>query len=228
MQEQAAERSMTAMVNAQSQCTGSLHRAWGTGHGAQGMRHRVNAQGMGHRAQGHCTGSMHTVNAQSQCTGHGAQGMGHRAWGTGHRAQGMGHSNSAHPVEVIVDGLKEDAAQHGASLAALVPMLVDEGAEAGHGGCQVLVQVEVCRDLDCHLVSLHMQELVRLEVGGAERVGSQGLFCAMLQSLKGINVTAGSSGETITLSKAFRCNCRNAGCNRLLLSALGAQPAAEK
>ena len=89
---------------------------------------------------------------QSQCTGHGAQG-------TGHEAQGTGHSSSAHPVEVIVDGLEENAAQHGASLAALIPMLVDEGGEAGHGGCQVLIQVEVCWDLDGHLVSLHMQAI---------------------------------------------------------------------
>ena len=84
---------------------------------------------------------MHRVNAQG--TGYGAQ-------------------QHAHPVEVIMNGLKEDAAQHGASLAALIPVLVDEGAEAGHGGCQVLVQVEVCRDLDGHLVSLHMQELKHL------------------------------------------------------------------
>ena len=84
----------------------------------------------------------------------------HRAQDTGHRAQGT--ASRAHPVEVIVNGLKEDAAQHGASLAALVPMLVDEGAEAGHGSSQVLVQVEVGWDFDCHLVSLHMQELVRL------------------------------------------------------------------
>ncbi len=55
-----------------------------------------------------------------------------------------------------MNGLEEDAAQHGASLAALVPMLVDEGGEAGHGGRQVLVQVEVCWDLDGHLVSLHI------------------------------------------------------------------------
>ncbi len=118
----------------------------------------------------------------------------------------MGHSSSAHPVEVIMDGLKEDAAQHGASLAALIPMLVDEGGEAGHGGCQVLVQVEVCRDLDSHLVSLHMQQWESCEskvqdrasfamlstfapftklpscdprgskVGGADRIGSQGFF----------------------------------------------------
>ena len=126
------------------------------------------------------------LKAQSQCTGHGAQihstCTGHRKRGTGHRARGMGYSNSAHPVEVIVDGLKEDAAQHGASLAALVPMLVDEGAEAGHGGRQVLVQVEVGRNLDCHLVSLQMQELVRLEVGGAERAGSQGCVrCAIAE-----------------------------------------------
>ena len=96
--------------------------------------YRVNAQGMGLKAQG---------------TGHGTRG-------TGHRAQSTGHSSSAHPVEVVMDGLKEDAAQHGASLAALVAMLVDEGGETGHGGCQVLIQVEVCRDLDSHLVSLHI------------------------------------------------------------------------
>ena len=53
-----------------------------------------------------------------------------------------------------MDGFKEDAAQHGTSLATLVPMLVDEGAEASHGGGQILVQLEVCRDLDCHLISL--------------------------------------------------------------------------
>jgi len=93
------------------------------------------------------------VNAQSQCIGHRTQGTEHRAQGTASRA---------HPVEVIVNGLKEDAAQHGASFAALVTMLIDEGAEAGHGSSQVLVQVEVGWDFDCHLVSLHMQELVRL------------------------------------------------------------------
>lgn len=59
-----------------------------------------------------------------------------------------------YPVEVIMNGLKEDAAQHGTSLAALVSMLVDEGAEASHGGSQVLIQLEVCRDLDSHLISL--------------------------------------------------------------------------
>ena len=53
-----------------------------------------------------------------------------------------------------MDGLEEDAAQHGTSLTALIPMLVDEGAEVGHGGAQVLVQLEICRDLHCHLISL--------------------------------------------------------------------------
>ncbi len=122
-------------VNAQGHCTGSMHKA---------------------SAQSHCTESMHRVNAQSHCT---ESIRMHRAWGTGHRAQGMGHSSSAHPVEVIMDGLEEDAAQHGASLAALIAMLIDEGGEAGHGGRQVLIQMEVCWDLDSHLVSLHMQEL---------------------------------------------------------------------
>lgn len=58
-------------------------------------------------------------------------------------------------MKVVVDGLEEDAAQHGTGLAALIAMLVDEGAEVGHDACQVLLQLEVCRDLDSHLISLH-------------------------------------------------------------------------
>ncbi len=119
--------------------------------------HRVNARGMGHRLWG--TGHRAWGTGSMSQGWHGAWGTGHGAQDIRHGAQGMGHSSNAHPVKVIVDGLKEDAAQHGASLAALVPMLVDEGGEAGHGGRQVLVQVEVCRDLDCHLVSLHMQAI---------------------------------------------------------------------
>ena len=53
-----------------------------------------------------------------------------------------------------MDGLEEDAAKHGTRFAALVAMLVDEGAEPGHGGTQILIHLEVCWDLDCHLISL--------------------------------------------------------------------------
>ena len=58
-----------------------------------------------------------------------------------------------------MDAFEEDAAQHGAGLAALVSVLIDEGAEARHGGTQVLVQMEVSRYLDCHLVSLHIARM---------------------------------------------------------------------
>ena len=54
-----------------------------------------------------------------------------------------------------MDGFEEDAAQHGTSLAALLAMLVDEGAELRHDSGQILLQLEVCWDLDRHLVSLH-------------------------------------------------------------------------
>lgn len=53
-----------------------------------------------------------------------------------------------------MDGLEEDAAQHGPSLAALIAVLVDEGAEVSHSGTQVLIQLEVCWNLHCYLISL--------------------------------------------------------------------------
>lgn len=53
-----------------------------------------------------------------------------------------------------MDGLEEDAAQHGTCLAALISVLVDESTETSHGAAQVLLQLEVCWDLDCHLISL--------------------------------------------------------------------------
>lgn len=60
-----------------------------------------------------------------------------------------------HIIEIVMDGFKEDAAQHGTSLAALLAMLVDEGAELRHDSGQILLQLEVCWDFDSHLVSLH-------------------------------------------------------------------------
>lgn len=43
-------------------------------------------------------------------------------------AQALG-STSTYGIEVVVNGLKEDAAQHGTGLATLLSMFVDEGAE---------------------------------------------------------------------------------------------------
>ena len=65
--------------------------------------------------------------------------------------------SDSYPVEIVMDGFKEDAAQHGAGLAALIPVLVDESAELAHSGAQILIQLEICWDLDCHLVCLQMQ-----------------------------------------------------------------------
>ena len=45
----------------------------------------------------------------------------------------------AYPEEVVMDGLKEDTAQHGTSFAALIAVLVDKGAEASHGGAEILI-----------------------------------------------------------------------------------------
>ena len=60
----------------------------------------------------------------------------------------------AYSVEVIMDGLEEDAAQHGTGFAALIAMLVDEGAEASHGRAEILIQLKICWDLHRHLISL--------------------------------------------------------------------------
>ena len=67
---------------------------------------------------------------------------------------------ASYPVEAVVNGLKKDAAQHGTSLAALISVLVDEGAQLAHGHTQILIQLEVCWNLDCHLVSLHSDKLL--------------------------------------------------------------------
>ena len=57
-----------------------------------------------------------------------------------------------------MDGLEEDAAQHGTSFAALIAMLIDKGAEASHCGAEILIQLEICWDLHCHLISLQTRE----------------------------------------------------------------------
>ena len=57
-----------------------------------------------------------------------------------------------------MNGLEEDAAQHGTGLAAFVSMLVDESAQTGHRGFQILIQVEICRDFHRHLICLHDQQ----------------------------------------------------------------------
>ena len=82
-----------------------------------------------------------------------------------------------------MDGLEEDAAQHGTSFAALIAVLIDEGAEVSHGGAKILIQLEICWDLHCHLISLQTHRSYRHGpgVGGhgkkqrGGRMGVQGL-----------------------------------------------------
>lgn len=54
-------------------------------------------------------------------------------------------------VEIIVDGLEEDRAQHGSRLGALIPVLVDLAAEGVHEPLAVCLHDKVCRHFESGL-----------------------------------------------------------------------------
>lgn len=63
-------------------------------------------------------------------------------------------------IELVMDCLKEDAAQHGTGFAALLSMLVDESAQLRHDCWQILLQLKVRWYLDCDLVSLQSHSML--------------------------------------------------------------------